>query len=158
MGAREGTALPKAQRAILAALAQYPQGRNKKQLALLTGYASNGGGFNNAIGALKNTGYVIGDKNLMQISDGVLDFLGPFEPLPTGAALLDYWRSQLPKAERSILTVLEEAYPEGLAKEEVAARAGYEPTGGGFNNALGKLRALELIERGTPRLSDDLYG
>ena len=30
-------------------------------------------------------------------------------------------------------------------KEEVAARAGYEVSGGGFNNALGRLRMLDLV-------------
>jgi hypothetical protein len=30
--------------------------------------------------------------------------------------------------------------------QQVADAAGYEATGGGFNNMLGKLRTLELIE------------
>jgi hypothetical protein len=28
----------------------------------------------------------------------------------------------------------------------VAAKAGYEASGGGFNNALGRLRTLELVQ------------
>ncbi len=36
---------------------------------------------------------------------------------------------------------------------------GYEPNGGGFNNALSKLRTLELISgRGELRASEDLFG
>jgi uncharacterized protein len=43
----------------------------------------------------------------------------------------------LGKAERLILETLTQVYPDALTKEEVAAKAGYEANGGGFNNALG---------------------
>lgn len=58
---------------------------------------------------------------------------------------MDYWRNRLGKAERLILETLTHDYPAGLNKEEVAAQAGYEANGGGFNNALGRLRTLELV-------------
>jgi hypothetical protein len=51
----------------------------------------------------------------------------------------------LGKAERLIIETLTQAYPAALNKEEIAARAGYEANGGGFNNALGRLRTLELV-------------
>jgi hypothetical protein len=38
------------ERRILTALAQYPQCRSKVQIAVLTGYAAAGGGFNNYLG------------------------------------------------------------------------------------------------------------
>jgi hypothetical protein len=63
-----------------------------------------------------------------------------WEPLPSGSALIDYWRQRLGKAERLILETLTEVYPAALSKEEVATKAGYEPNGGVFNNALGRLR------------------
>jgi hypothetical protein len=40
----------------------------------------------------------------------------------------------LGKAERLILEALTQVYPHALTKEEVAAKAGYEASGGGFNN------------------------
>jgi uncharacterized protein len=84
--------------------------------------------------------------------------LGSWEPLPTGSGLIDYWRSRLGKAERLILETLTEIYPDALSKEEVAAKAGYEANGGGFNNALGRLRTLELVQgRGQIRASNDLF-
>lgn len=46
--------LPKAERLILTALAQYPQGRSKTQVAILTGYTHPGGGFNNALAAFRS--------------------------------------------------------------------------------------------------------
>ncbi len=51
-----------------------------------------------------------------------------------------------------------EVYPAALDKVTLAERAGYEASGGGFNNALGKLRTLELIHgRNDLRASDALY-
>jgi hypothetical protein len=76
-----------------------------------------------------------------------------------GSALIEYWRSRLGKAERLILETLTQAYPNALTKQDVAARAGYEANGGGFNNALGRLRTLELVEgRGEISASRNLFG
>jgi hypothetical protein len=154
-----GATLAKAERLILTALAQYPDGRTKNQVAILTGYAVNGGGFNNAISAARTAGRLEGSGDCLQITDRGLDDLGPFYPLPHGDALLQHWMGQLGKAERGALQALADAHPRGLSKEEVAARAGYEPSGGGFNNALSRLRSLELIEgRGELRASEALFG
>ena len=152
-----GGPLAKAERLILTALAQYPEGRSKVQLALLAGYAVKGGGFKNAIGALRSKGYATGGKDRLEATPEGLEALGSWEPLPTGHALLEHWIAQLGKAERCILEPLADCYPETMTKEELGEVAGYEPTAGGFKNALGRLRTLELIERGVePRLSAHL--
>jgi hypothetical protein len=153
-----GESLPKAERKILTALAQYPQGRTKTQIAVLTGYAVNGGGFANAIGALRSANRIEGGAERLTITNAGLDALGPYEPLPQGAQLLEHWYSQLGKAERKALEALVEVYPRTLSKPQIAARAGYEPNGGGFANALGRLRSLELIRgRGEIQASEDLF-
>lgn len=157
IGTRDST-LPKAERRILTALAQYPEGRTKSQVAILTGYAINGGGFNNALGALRKADYIRGSDRLLITSDG-RTALGSYDPLPFGAALLDHWIDQLPKAEKLILAYLAQLYPQSATKEEAARSTGYEPNGGGFNNALGRLRKLELIDgRGEMKASDHLFG
>ncbi len=154
----DDTRLPKAERSILTVLAQYPEGRSNVQIAIMTGYAVGGGGFNNALGALRSWSYIHGDKAHLQITDAGPQALGNYEPLPTGRALLVYWLVHLPKAERSILSVVAEVYPSAIDKATLAERAGYEASGGGFNNALGKLRTLELINgRNDLRASDVLY-
>jgi hypothetical protein len=57
-----------------------------------------------------------------------------------------------------ILETLTQVYPDALTREEVAVKAGYEANGGGFNNALGRLRTLELVEgRGEIRARDNLF-
>ena len=139
-------------------LAQYPKGKSKVQVAVLTGYAATGGGFNNYLGALRSRGLIVGDGDRLTISKAGIQALGSWDPLPAGAALIDYWRNRLGKAERLILEALTQAYPDLMSKEEVAAKAGYEPSGGGFNNALGRLRTLELVQgRGKLQGSDNLF-
>ena len=150
--------LASGERRILTALAQYPEGRSKVQVAVLTGYAANGGGFNNYLGALRSRGMIQGDGDRLTITEAGIQTLGSWEPLPAGLALIEYWRGRLGKAERLILETLTQAYPDPLTKEEVAAKAGYEANGGGFNNALGRLRTLELVQgRGEIKASDNLF-
>jgi hypothetical protein len=49
-------------------------------------------------------------------------------------------------------------YPRALIKDELSAKAGYEANGGGINNALGRLRTLELVHgRGELRASGNLF-
>jgi len=155
----ESTKLGSGERRILTALVQYREGRNKSQVAILSGYALNGGGFNNYLGGLRTRGLIQGNGDRLAITQMGIEVLGSWKPLPTGPALIDYWRARLGKAERLILEALTESYPDALSKGEVAAKAGYEANGGGFNNALGRLRTLELVQgRGELRASDHLFG
>jgi uncharacterized protein len=157
-GLDAGLTLSSGERRILTALAQYPQGRTKVQVAILTGYALNGGGFNNYLGALRSRSLIKSDGDSLMITETGIEALGLWEPLPIGSALVDYWRGRLGMAERAILETLTQAYPNALTKEEIAAGAGYEANGGGFNNALGRLRTLELVQgRGEIRASDNLF-
>lgn len=154
----DGARLARAERLILTALAQYPRGRSKNQVAILTGYAVNGGGFNNAISALRGRRFLDGSGDRLVPTEEGLQGLGSYTPLPTGSALLEHWLGQLGKAEREALRVLADTWPNTLSKEDVATMAGYAPDGGGFNNALSRLRTLELISgRGDIKASDDLF-
>lgn len=139
------TKLSRAEQRILTALAQYPQGRTKNQVAMLAGYAVNGGGFSNALSSLRTSALIEGGPDRLRILPAGMSSLGPFDPLPTGRALLAHWYGQLSKAERKALEAVAEVYPRSLSKVQVANRAGYEANGGGFNNALSRLRTLELI-------------
>jgi hypothetical protein len=61
--------LASGERWILTALAQYPEGRSKVQVAVLTGYAATGGGFNNYLGALRSRGLLQGDGDRLSITE-----------------------------------------------------------------------------------------
>lgn len=147
------------ERRILSVLAQYPQGRTDSQIALLAGYAVGSGGFNNLLSSLRTKGWAEGQRSNLRITDAGVEALGEFEPLPAGRELLEYWFRKLGKAERSILGTLADAHPETLSDEEIAERSGYTAGSGGFNNAISRLRTLELISGGRKELkaSDDLF-
>jgi hypothetical protein len=143
-------------RKILTVLAQYPGGRTKRQVALLAGYAINGGAFNNYLSVLRSRGLIQGAETINITVTGKVA-LGDFDPLPVGADLREHWMRQLGKAECAILKVLSGVHPHTLTKEGIAERAGYESSGGGFNNALSRLRTLELVEgRAMMRMSEEL--
>lgn len=156
MSAGESRKLPKAERSILTVLAQRGA-RTKRQVAVQTGYAIKGGGFNNAVSALSAAGFITRNGDSLEITDAGVGALGTYEPLPTGQALLDYWLNQLPKAERAILGVLINGRS-ALTKEQIAQMTGYEVGGGGFNNALSRLRTLELVTGARElRASEELF-
>lgn len=111
----------------------------------------------NALGSLRSAGLVAGSNPLVLTAAGEAA-AGEVEPLPRGRALVDFWLRQLPKAAALALEALVAAYPRALGKQELAAATGYEPNGGTFNNALGRLRSLELAAgRGEVRASDQFF-
>lgn len=155
-GGPEAAPLGKAERQILAVLAQYQDsGRSAVQVAIQTGYSHKGGGYNNALSALKSRGLIQGPKERLLVTSAGAVAAGPTPPVMTGAALQEFWKAQLGKAERAILDAL--ARSPHLRKEELATDAGYAASGGGFNNAISKLRTLELIKgRDVLELSEEL--
>jgi hypothetical protein len=149
--------LGKCERAILSALAQYPQGRSSTQVAIITGYSGSSGGFNNSLSRLRSSGYITRGNPILITDDG-LKVLGDWEPLPTGQGLLQHWLGRLGKCERSILETLAANYPNGLNTQELGDATGYAASSGGFNNSLSRLRTLELINRGQPiQISEEFY-
>lgn len=147
------------ERKVLSALAQYPQGRTVTQLAILTGYAKDGGAFRNPLSALRSKGYVVDvSKAFVRATQEGLDALGDFDPLPTGSALRELWYGRLSGPERKILQAIVARHPAAVPVAEVAAATYYAVDGGAFRNPLSRLRTLELVSgRGEVRASDDLF-
>ena len=142
----EGTAFPRVKARILSALARHGT-TPKPKLAVLTGYAVSGGGFNNALSSLRTMGLIErGDPVVITESGHQAINAGGVEPLPAGWELVEWWCKELPKAERTILRYLANRYPDSLSKDDVGTGTGYAANGGGFNNALSRLRTLQLIE------------
>jgi hypothetical protein len=147
--------LGKRERAILSVLAQYPQGRSHRQLALLTGYSAKASTIGAGLSALRKAGYVEPSGDPIRATQAGVDAIGgDFEPLPTGPSLLEWWRSQLGRRERLILDALVEVYPEGLDHTSLCEATGYSPEASTVGAGLSKLRALELVDGW--RASDDL--
>lgn len=143
---RSEAALGRCERNVLIALAQYPQGRNKNQVAVIAGYAVNSGGFNNALSRLRQAQYIEGSGDCLKITKDGIHAVGEFDPLPTGDELVKYWNGKLGRCEREVLNFLHRSRGLEFDKSAVAEATRYAVNSGGFNNALSKLRTLELIE------------
>lgn len=143
----------KCERAILTALAQYPQGRSTSQVSILTTYTE--GGMKNALSKLRAAEYIDRGQPI-RITESGLSALGEWTPLPTGVDLQNYWLNKLGLCERTILNSLIEIHPKGFTMDELVEKTGYSE--GGMKNALSRLRTLELIVRGQPmKVSDELF-
>lgn len=151
--------LNKCERAILATLSQHGS-CDIKRLSLLSGYKRSGS-FMNCLSAVRTAGFIAGSNTgMMAITDAGED-QGPFDSLPTGADLQDYWLNSphFNKCERSILAALINAHPDGLSIDELAEAAGYNKSGS-FMNCLSKLRtSLVLVgtNAGEMRAADHLF-
>lgn len=146
-------------RRILIALAQYPGGMAARRLSLLTGISASGGTWRTYLGELRSAGYVDGGSSSMKITGIGRAVLGDFEPLPTGEALREYWRTRLgDSGKRKIFDVVVAAYPEALTYEQVSHETNIVQSGGTWRTYIGELRGLELITgRGDLRAADELF-
>lgn len=145
-----------AHRQILTVLAQHGQ-RTTNQVALLTGRSHKGGGYRNALSTLRSGGLIEGRGDI-RITDAGRLALGSWEPLPPpGPGLIDWWAQQLDKAPRLILQYLANNAHRNVPIAEVANATDYSSAGGGFRNAISRLRSLDLATgRGELRINPDL--
>lgn len=138
-------------RAMLAVLAsRHPESTTDAQLSILTGYSIKSSGFDNSLSSLRTRSLIEGPRGALSITLGGQKVAGKVEALPKGKALLEYWCSKLQKCERTLLVVIYDAgkMPGGgcaVGKDYIAEHSGYSQTSSGFDNALSRLRTLELI-------------
>jgi hypothetical protein len=150
----DGGPLPPGELATLTAALQYP-GLDRKRLGILTGYKRS-----------SRDAYIarLASKGLVELAGGSLHptdagraaLNGSFEPLPTGAALIDYWRARLPEGERKVLDVLIEDGE--VQREHIDEMTGYKRSS--RDAYLVRLKARGLVEftgRGTVTASAELF-
>ncbi len=145
-------------RRILVALAQRPHGLSARQIGVRAQLSSRSGTFDTYLSRARSNRWVDGERSLLRITDDGLRALGDYEPLPTGAELLNHWLRELGQGGAArMLRTLADAYPTGLSRTDLAAQAGMA-TSGTFDTYLSRLRGLELIEgRGELRASAELF-
>jgi hypothetical protein len=118
-------------------------------VAFLAGYTYGGGAFNNPRGALRSAGLVeYAGESIRFTDDGRAVANHPSAPL-TVEEMQVHVLDILPGPHQKILRVLLEKYPNPITKDECAALAGYAP-GGAFNNPLGRLRSMGLVNYPQP--------
>lgn len=146
-------------RRMLIALAQRPQGMNRRQLGVRAGLSSSSGTFSTYLSKGRTEGWINGDANTIRITHAGLTALGKYEPLPTGRDLLAYWLGELGDTGASrLLEALARVYPKALSRGAAADLAGLSANSGTFSTYLSKLRTLELVTgSGELRASTELF-
>lgn len=144
------------ERKILAAVAQYANGVTREQLTVLTGYKRSSR--DTYLQRLRQAGCVVLVGSAIMATDTGIETLGDdYEPLPTGSALRDHWLRTLPEGERALLSLLIEAWPDGVPRDDLSDRTGYKRSS--RDTYLQRLRSRQLIDtsRGDPRAVDGLF-
>lgn len=123
------------------------------QVSVIARYSPSGGAFQNPLGGLRMAGFVEypsgGTVALTHSGQAAANY--PDAPA-TVAEFHDRLQAVLNGPQWRILAPIIDAYPKSISRADVAAKAGYEPTGGAFQNPLGSLRTLGLISYPGPGL------
>lgn len=146
--------LPIGEQKILAALIQYPNGLERNQLTVLTGYKRSTR--DAYIQRLGEKGFVRTSGKVFATDEGIAA-LPDHEPLPTGTALIDYWHGKLPEGEWKILEQLIIAYPEAVDRELLTDHTGYKRST--RDAYVQRLASKELVDpgRGSVTASENLF-
>jgi hypothetical protein len=146
-------------RRILIALAQYDDGLSATKLSLLTGISRSGGTWRTYMALLKGKDYVRQLPDRFHITREGRTALGAYDPLPTGEALLQYWRSRLGNSgKRRLFDVVVGIYPSTIGVAQLGLETGIDPAGGTWRTYIAELRGLELIVgRGELQANPDLF-
>lgn len=121
------------------------------QVAVIARYSPSGGAFQNPLGGLRTMGLIeypaggavalTGAGRAAASSPGMPATVAEFHARLQGILNGPQWR---------ILAPIIDAYPRAISRADVAAAAGYAPHGGAFQNPLGSLRTLGLIDYPAP--------
>lgn len=150
---RGDTTVP--QQRILDAIAWYEAVRmpqpTRSMVAFVAGYRPSSGGFNNLLGSLR-TAHLIDYPTAGAIAlteQGRARANAPGDP-PTTDALQRMILGKLSGPQGKVLSPLIELYPDGMSRADLGRQSGYQASSGGFNNLLGSLRGLGLIDYPAP--------
>lgn len=119
----------------------------KKAVAILAGYTPDGGGFNNPCGSLRAKGLIDYEpgKRMYLTEQGRTVANFPESAL-TQEAIQNQVLRIIDGPQKRILEPLLAAWPQAINKDQLASMAGYTPRSGGFNNPIGRLRTMGIVE------------
>jgi hypothetical protein len=132
------------------------------QVAFMAGKSPKGGSFNNDLGALRTAGMIDYPTGGCIVLTDEGRAIAEFPEHAGGAEDLHrrvYDCLRVPRLT-SMLQELVAVYPEPLSREDLAERVGKSAAGGSFNNDLGRLRSLGVIDyprSGQVRAEDLLF-
>lgn len=120
-----GAALPSGELAVLTAIAQTSGGCTREHITVLTGYKKS---YRDLIlQKLARHGFVLRDGDRETVTPAGRKALpAGFEPLPTGAALREYWLKNLPGGEAELLKHAVKAHPKPVPRDRLSELTGYK--------------------------------
>ncbi len=134
--------------ALLAVLLRQRMAIGRVELGLRAGYSVTSGGYSAALGRLRAKHLIEGPASAIRATSAGDDLArsASLESVNLPAELVSYWAEKVGGAAGTILTTAAAAYPGELSRLELAERAGYRATSGGYSAALGTLRKLHLLD------------
>lgn len=150
--ASDGATYTRPQMRVLQSLAMWRslghESPSREMVAAVAGYSPSSGGFNNLLGTLN-----VGSESptagaICYPSSGLVSLLADGVGVPSEADGRDKLLSTLSNPQRKIIGALVDRGTQ--AREDIGAITGYSSSSGGFNNLLGKLRTLGLIDYPAP--------
>lgn len=148
--------LPKGEHAVLTALIQYPDGVEKSDLTVLTGYKRSTR--DAYLARLRERRFVEEHGGLTLATAAGRAALPDAKPLPTGVALRDWWFLRLPKGEADVLRILTGAYPNSVDKPRIDERTGFKrSTRDAYLARLAAKRLVADVGRGEVKAADALF-
>lgn len=156
IAASEGGA---ALRRVMIALAQNPEGLSGRKLSILADVKRGGSTWRAAMAALRRDQHVDDNGEYFKLTAAGVQALGAYQPLPTGAALREHWRSKMGNATRlAVFDAIVTAHPKSISQDDVAQQACVELGGSTWRAHMAYLRGLELVSgRDQLRASDELF-
>jgi hypothetical protein len=148
--------LPKGERLCLTAIAQNSNGITRQHLTVVTGYKRSTR--DAYIQRLREKGCVDERGSRLYLTDAGGEMLGPFDPLPTGAALQDHVLGTLPEGERAVLALIIPAYPNGVDRDTISIETGYKrSTRDAYIQRLSTRELVDASRGGVVVASQDLF-
>jgi hypothetical protein len=145
----------------LAALAAvFPSGLTEAQWATAAGYKRSGGTWGTYKSRLRGAGLIEAKEGRWFATEAGAKAVGDVELPPSpGPDLVRWWAAKLPGTSR-MAEALIQVWPQGLHRDELAARIDMSASGGSFGTYLSRLAGPGLITRdgGEIRLTEEVMG
>jgi hypothetical protein len=148
-GRPPGTLRAGARRMLEALARRYPIPTSVRQVAQLAGISATGGTFSTYLSDLRRAGYIVGDRQTVELTEYAWEFLG-LVPGSLAAAsteeLVALYAGALRDGARRILDVLIEAHPVIVPRELVGEAVSITASGGTFSTYVSDLKRAGLID------------
>lgn len=148
-------------RRMLKAMAQrYPRRFDRDELAVLSNFNADGGGFSTYLSTLRTRGFLDETTDGYTVTPAVLEWVADDPTMPeTPEALIEMWKPKLKGKTKAMLEALASIYPHAMTRQDLAVTVEMEVNGGGFSTYLSILRSnnLILVEGAKVRAADILF-